>query len=290
MDGKKPERGLFEAPRFARFPSSEGSPMKTLRSFLLFVLAAVFLSGGCTRNEDSELFNEAVEFWKNEEYENSIQNFITLTKTHPNSRLTDDSLFWIAGIYNHYLQEPQQAIRYYRALSKKRDSEYYKDAMRELADIYLNSNTENRNRAILIYRKLQSLDLDVEKWEENQYRIVNYYLDSGDYELARVELKKFAERTNDPAWLMQIYRLIGFSYYIEGNLALAEKTYREAFEKFPEADTGLNLVNIYQETQKLDRALSVLKALQANVTLDPPVKKLLEKQIENLGARMAKLD
>ena len=105
-----------------------------LAVILLFVCLVQISS--CQRDEAQQMFDRGLELWETKKYDESIQNFIALTKAFPEHHLVDDSLFWIANIYEHYIKDSKQAVRFYRSLTNKfESSDYYLKSMVGLARV-----------------------------------------------------------------------------------------------------------------------------------------------------------
>ena len=123
---------------------------------LVLLLLLLFLTISCQRDEGQRMFNKGLDLWEAQKYDEAIQNFNALTKAFPEHLLVDDSLFWIANIYEHYLKNSEQAVRFYRSLSNTADnSEYTLQSMLGLARVRSLQGDDGKRKAIRIYRKLQ---------------------------------------------------------------------------------------------------------------------------------------
>ncbi|MBT4087247.1 MAG: hypothetical protein HOE30_02015, partial [Deltaproteobacteria bacterium] len=169
---------------------------KTISFQFFKQLVAIFLVGllffpGCQRDEAQRIFDKGLTLWEDEKYDEAIQNFVALTKAFPEHHLVDDSLFWIANIYEHYLNNPEQTIRFYRYLTGKFEkSEFQFRSMVGLGRVRALQGDEGKRKAIRIFRKLQKhpeMIQNEKKWVENQFRLIDLYLELKQYEQTRIE-------------------------------------------------------------------------------------------------------
>ena len=233
---------------------------------LVAILIVLLLLGGCQQNQGKAMFDRAIALWQEDKHEEAVQNFIALTKAFPEDALVDDSLFWIANIYELYLHDQEQAIRYYRSLTKSFDhSEYSLRALKGLARVYYSQGDEGRNKAILIYQKLQTKDLKSSDFEENQIALATIYLEAKQYEKARVELKQLIEKLPNSSLVPKAYHMIGTCFYIEGRKDLAEITFSEVDRKFQNGKESLasamSLAQLYEEQDQLFNAIVVYESI-----------------------------
>ena len=195
-----------------------------------------------------------------------MQNFTALATAYPDHELVDDSLFWVANLYEHYLSNNEQAIRYYRSLTKRyEDSEYYFQAMAGLARVYAQRGDEGRQKALLIYQKLQKSHLPMQQASENQIRLAEIYLHFEQYGKARVELKRLIEQAPNSDYVPRAYHLIGLSFHREGRRDLAEITYLEVDQRYDFSKTtiasALSLAQLYEESDRLQSAIAMYESI-----------------------------
>ena len=264
--------------------------------FRMFPIVAVclLLLGSCHRSQGKRLFDEALALWEQEKYEEAIQNFIMLTKSYPEHYLVDDSLFWIAKIYEHYLNNRQQAIWFYRLQIKRfENSEYVNRSMSGLARSYLAQNNEDGLRkALLIFQKFRKNGAMREDWEENQYRLAQIYIKLKRYEQARAVLKELIQKKEDSDWVHKAYYLIGMTYYMEGRQDLTEISYLEAEKKFNHArqslTTAFSLADIYEEQGHLQSAIDVYQTILNRLDRKEMFYQLAGYRIAGLQSRLKK--
>ena len=237
---------------------------KSLKTKLL-LLAWLLLAASCQNQGGRRMFDEAMVMWQEGRHEEAVQNFIALTKAYPENDLVDDSMFWIANLYEHYLKDKEQAIRYYRSLTRDENSEYMLPALKGLARVYESQGGDARKKAQLIYQKLQTLPLAPEEFTKNQLRLAELYLEFREFEKCRAELKKLLSANPNTKLTPRAYHLIGLGYYIEGQREMAEVAFLEVDKKFqysrPTLDSAMSLAQLYEERDQLDQAIIVYESI-----------------------------
>lgn len=264
-----------------------------IHCFALFFCLS-FISG-CQREEGGVMFSQAIQLWEEEKYDESIQNFIALTKAFPEHELVDDALFWIANIYDQYLNEPKQAIRFYRSLNKSFESSphYYK-SMLKLALVYERQGDDDKRRAIRIYEKLQKLTPVTEEgqWVDNQYRLAKMHFELKQYEKCRIELKNLILKYPNSNFVAKAYYLIGYAYYVEGNLRMAEITFLETDKKFnysrESLSSAISLADVYEELGQIRPAIAVYKKIINRLDSKEEIYSSFRGRVERLESRLKK--
>lgn len=260
------------------------------------IISLVFVFSACQEDEAQLMFNGGMALWKAQKYDESIQNFIALTKAFPNHHLVDDSLFWTANIYEHYLDDLNQAVRFYRTLNTKfEDSEFHVRSMLGLARVRSSQGEEGKRRAIRIYMKLQKLppeQMSREDWEQNQIQLAQMLYDLKSFEQARVELKRLIFERPESKYIPTAYYQIGRSYQLEGKLELAKITFLEADKKFKgqkvTLSSALSLADIYEETGQLRSAIEVYESILNRLEKKEVFYQLATNRIEKLKQRVRK--
>lgn len=262
------------------------------QSVLFFVV--LMISMGCQRDEAQRIFDRGLSLWENAKYNEAIQNFVTLTQAFPEHHLVDDSLFWIAKIYEQYLHNPEQTVRFYRSLTSRfEDSEYQLRAMIGLGKVRTLQGEEGKRKAIRIFRKLQKkpelLSQDKE-WVENQFRLVDLFFDLKQYEQARIELKQIVLRKADLKSESKAYYLIGRSYQLEDNIELAIIAFQEAEKKYgfkkASLDSAISLADIYEQAGELRLAIGVYESILKRLERKEVFYQLANDRIKRLKFRL----
>ncbi|MCP4749526.1 MAG: tetratricopeptide repeat protein [Proteobacteria bacterium] len=263
-------------------------------SLLLF--ACLVLSSSCRRDEAQRMFDRGLVLWESQKYDEAVQNFIALTKAFPEHHLVDDSLFWIANIYEHYLKDSKQTIRFYRTLNNTfKDSTYRLQSMVGLARVRALEGDEGKRKAVRIYRKLQKkqeLSLDDDEWIDNQLRLAYLFFELKQYEQARVELKRLILEMPDSKYIPKAYYQIGRSYYLEGKLDLAKIAYLEGDRKTgfkkTSLDSAISLASIYEETGQLKSAIEIYQTILNRLERKEVFYQLATDRIKKLKLRLKK--
>jgi tetratricopeptide (TPR) repeat protein len=270
--------------------------LQRCRLLLVLLLIGLLLLPGCKRDEAQRIFDKGVSLWEAAKYDEAIQNFVTLTQAYPEHQLVDDSLFWIANIYEQYLHNPEQTIRFYRTLTSKfENSEYQLRAMIGLGKVRTLQGAEGKRKAIRIFRKLQNypeLVHQKKEWVENQFRLVTLFFDLKQYEQARVELKQIIIRKIDPKFDSKAYFLIGRSYLLEENIDLAIITFQEADRKYGfkkiSLDSAISLADIYEQKGELRLAITVYETILSRLERKEVFYQLANDRIKRLALRLKK--
>ncbi|PCI30301.1 MAG: hypothetical protein COB67_02165 [SAR324 cluster bacterium] len=265
------------------------------RGVKLFYLlcAGILVLSSCQKDGGQKIFNDALELVEDKKYDEAIQNFITLTKAFPNDALVDDSLFWIANIYEHYLKNPKQGIRFYRSLNKKfTQSEYYYQSMIGLARVYTSLDNSEKRKAVRIYQRLKRLELPKQEKAKNQYQLASLLFNLKQFDRSRAELKSLILEYKDTEYTAKAFHLIGFSYYVEGKKQLAKITFREADQKFEYSRASLasaiGLADIYEEEDQLSAAIKVYKSILRRLEQKEVFFQLAQDRIAKLQSRLKK--
>ncbi len=274
----------------------DGRTMRTAKHSLFLFLLGLMVLTSCQRDEAQRMFDRGLTLWESEKFDEAIQNLIALTKAFPEHPLVDDSLFRIANIYEHYLKDPEQAVRFYRSLNNKfEDSDYDLQSMIALARVRAKQGDEGKRKAIRICRKLQQhreLNLNKQEWGQNQFRLARLLFELKYYEQARIELKKLILKLPKSEFIANAYFKIGRSYYLENKLDLAKTAYLEADRKFNRKKISLasamSLADIYEETGELKKAIEVYNSIRNRLEKEEVYYQLANDRIKNLKNRLRK--
>lgn len=262
---------------------------------MVTVLLCVLLMS-CQQDEAQRMFDGGMSLWKEQKYDEAIQNLVALTKAFPNHALVDDALFWTASIYEHYLDNPEQAIRFYRSLTNRFEtSEYNVRSMIGLARVRSKQGDEGKLKAVRIFMKLQKQPnayLSEAAWEQNQILLSQLLFDLKNYEQARVELKRLISERPDSEYVPKAYFQIGKSYQLEGQINLAKITFLEADKKFEfqkvTLSSALSLASIYEESGQLLNAIGVYETILERLEKREVFYQLATTRIQKLKSRVKK--
>lgn len=262
-------------------------------SFVSILICVLLASSGCQKDEAGKMFDSAVTLWEQNKYEEANQNFIALTKAFPEHGLVDDSLFWIANIYELYLNSPEESIRYYRSLTKRfENSDYYYQSMARLADIYQTQDDEGLRKALLIYRKLLKRAPSEKEWEKMKLKLSDVYFKLKYYEQSRSALKKLIAKTKDEELISRAHYNIGYSYYIEGKVELAKISFQETEKRYNYSERSLSsaihLADIYEDEGDLQSAVDVYQSILKRLDKNEVLFQMAKERISKLKKRLIK--
>src|SRR5579863_1738983 len=167
--------------------------IRSLRTHVTLLLALAALAAGtmaCTSDERMHaLSNKAKTLWEKGEYEDAAHAFVAVTEVAPDSALAEESLYWAGCLYQYYLNNPEEAARYYQQLTfHYPDGEYYTQAKKNLAELF-ERNPDTQYRALQIYRQLLHAPELVGEQERIQFKIALINLQMGRTLQARYELR-----------------------------------------------------------------------------------------------------
>jgi TolA-binding protein len=277
----------------------EQSGVRSLSRFTAHIVILAFLAfalGSCQKDEAQRMFDNGMQLWKEQKYDEAIQNFIALTKAFPEHDLVDDSLFWIANIYEHFVKNPDQAVRFYRSLNNMfEDSEYNISSMFGLARMRAMQGDEGKRRAIRILMKLQkssSPPLEDDLWEQNQFQLAHLFFELKNFEQARAELKRLIFEHPESRNVPLAYFQIGKYFQEEGNLELAKMTFIEVDSKYKHKkealSSALSLAAIYEESGELKEAIQIYESILNRLEKKEVFYQLANNRIKKLKSRVKK--
>lgn len=263
------------------------------RSFVGILVLILIALSSCQKNEASKMFDNAVVLWEQNKYEEANQNFIALTKAFPDHGLVDDSLFWIGSIYELYLNEPEESIRYYRSLTKRFEtSDYYYQSMERLAGIYQTQDDEGLRKALLIYRKLLKRAPSENDWEKMKFKLSDVYFKLKYYEQSRSALKKLILKSKNEELIGRAYYHIGYSYYAEGKIELAKISFQETEKRYNYSkrslSSAIHLADIYEDEGHLQPALDVYQSIVKRLDKNEVLYQMAKGRISKLKKRLIK--
>lgn len=262
-------------------------------NFIGILIITLLALSGCQKDEASKMFDNAVTLWEQKKYEEANQNFIALTKAFPDHGLVDDSLFWIANIYELYLNSPEESIRYYRSLTKRfENSDYFYQSMARLAGIYKTKDDEGLRKALLIYRKLLKRAPSEKEWEKMKVNLANVYFKLKYYEQSRSAFKKLINKTKDEELIARAYYSIGYSYYIEGKMELAKISFQETEKRYNYSkrslSSAIHLADIYEDEGDLQSAVDVYESILKRLDQNEVLYQMAKGRISKLKNRLIK--
>lgn len=253
------------------------------------VLLALSLLAGCDdRTDVLGLSVKAKTLWEAGQYADAARNFVTLAEIYPGDPLAQESLFWAASLYQHFLADPEQAIRFYQHLLVQYPGGGHGIEAREnLAALYEADKTQ-RHRALQIYQQLLLNDDTKGKRDFYQFKVGAINLKMGRLDQARFEFRALLEKHPNSSHLPKAYYLIGYSYFLEERFPLALVAFKQTIKDFPGTlianQAQFFIADTLEEKGELKAALAMFRSLQ-NKSYN---QKILDRRIKSLRARMRK--
>lgn len=226
-------------------------------------LISLLLFSSCFQQEAEAIYKKAMQAWDQGQYEEATQNFIAVARFHAHQPLADDALFWTASIYDLYLNEPSNAIRYYESLQKNyRESPYTLRTIDNLVRIYKNGNRDQQYRALELERRKRTLLIDPINVSQSLYEQAKLHLKLQQNDLGRIMLKKLISEHPDSNLIAPSYALIGYSFYSEQQYELAKLAFKAAYQNDNEAvpmdnlTATVRLADFYEDQGQLKQAIN----------------------------------
>jgi TolA-binding protein len=264
-----------------RASSSIFASILLLASLCLIVL--LIPAAGCGREPSMGLFNEAEVELSRGEYREAISTHTDLLKKYPDSKLAPQSIFKIAYIYYHYLDDIEMAMKAFDELAfLYPESDKLIDAAKERGEIY--STLAKHWKAVEEYEWLLTRAAPLER-DGYQYLIAMEYFKMNDFNQARIEFADIKDDTNTTELMPEIHFRIATSFYLEKNLAKSLTAYKEVVKKFPKHplafQSNVNIAQIYSDADRLTEAKELLIRLKAQSD---------EKETELIDIRIALIE
>lgn len=258
-----------------------------LAAVLAVALTAV-LAGCQDRSDVLGLSGKAKLLWEQGQYADAARNFVTLAEIYPDDPLAEESLYWAANLYQHFLSEPPQAIRFYQhLLVQYPDSRYNSEARQNLAALF-EQDKATRHRALQIYQQLLLAREMSKRRDDFQFKIAALNLKMGRLDQARFEFRSLMEKHPTSPHIPESYYLVGYSYFLEERFPLALVAFNQTVKDFPGTPIAVQaqyfVADTLEEQGRLKEALRTFRKLKGKYQND----KILEKRIKSLRARMKK--
>lgn len=255
----------------------------------LFLLLAQFLLTGCQDRADVlALSSKAGLLWEQGQYMDAARNFVTLSEIYSSDPLAEDSLFWAANLYQHFLQDVPQAIRYYQTLLVQYPGSRFSAETQENLAALFEEDKGTRHRALQIYQQLLLNKKLSERRDEFHFKISLLNLRMGRLDQARFEFRTLMEKYPRSTHIPKTYYLVGYSYFLEKRFPLALVAFNQVVKDFPGTQTAIQaqyfVADTLEELGNLKEALRTFRALKGKYSSD----KILEKRIKSLRSRMKK--
>ena len=259
------------------------------RLCLAGVIAFALLLSGCDDSGGAYLLSaKAKEQWEAGHYADAARNFATLAEVHPDHELAGEALFWAANLYQYYLNQPEEAIRYYQeVLVRFPNGEHALNSRENLASLF-EQDKRTRHRALQTYQQLLLAEELKNRRDEFQFKIASLNLKMGVMDQSRYEFRRLITEYPNSELLPEAYYLVGYSYFLEERHPLAVVAFRDTAKLFPKTKTANRalffIAEILEEQGKLKEALREFRNLKGKYHNE----KILDKRIRTLQSRMRK--
>jgi len=256
---------------------------------LILWLLPLMVLGGCEPREgESSLSARAKLMWENGQYADAARNFVTLSEIHPDNELGEESLYWAANLFQHYLNNPGEAIRFYQQLLVSFPKGPFANEAKENLAILYEEKKDTRHRALQILQQLL-LEKDLKDRQDHfQFKIAALNLKMGVMDQARFEFRNLITRHPNSVYIPEAFYLVGYSYYLEGRLPLAQVAFRQIVQDFPgtplSRQAQFYIAEIEEERGNLRAALRQFESLRGKYHS----RVILDKRIKALRSRMKK--
>ena len=265
------------------------APRRLKHGLLLAACIALMLAAGCDDRADVlALSVKAKTLWEGGQYADAARNFVTLAEIYPDDPLAEESLFWAANLYQHFLSDPTQATRFYQHLLVQYPDSSHNAESRENLGILFEADKTQRHRALQIYQQLLLNDELKARRDYFQFKIAGLNLKMGRLDQARFEFRTLMEKFPNSAHLPEAYYQIGYSYFLEDRFPLALVAFNQTVRDFPGTPVALRaqffIADTLEEKGELKAALVKFRALKGKFYNQ----KILDKRIKALRSRMRK--
>lgn len=254
--------------------------------FPLLMLVAVL---GCNKDLGAlELSVKAKALWEKGNHDDAARTFITLSELYPESPLAEESLFWAANLYQYFIKDQDQAIRYYRQMLVQYPNGNLTAETRENLALLYEENKTTQHRALQIYREM-ILDKNLSnRWDHFQFKAARLNMKMGKLDHARFDLRTLMTKYPKSPLIPQAYYMAGYTYYLEKRYPLALVAFRQVIKDFPAkpiaAQARFFMADTLEEQGKLRSALRDFRKLRGKYHNQ----KILEKRIKALQTRIRK--
>ncbi|MBE9531366.1 MAG: tetratricopeptide repeat protein [Proteobacteria bacterium] len=232
----------------------------------LSLLTLLITTAGCGKDPAMRLFSEAEVQLSRGEYIEAITTHTRVLKKYPDTELAPQSLFKIAHIYYHYLDNIKMAMKTYDELAfLYPESATLMDAAMERGEIY--STLGKHWKAVEEYEWLLTNGAPKEN-NRYQYLIAMEYFKMNDFKQARIEFAEIKDTDNEAGLAPEILFRIATSYYLEKNLTKSLEAYKEVIRKFPKDklafQSSINIAQVYSDAGRLKEAKELLTKLKTD--------------------------
>jgi TolA-binding protein len=256
----------------------------------VFVIALLMFTGiyygiSCSRNKPERLYSQAIDAAANGNIELANSLYKLIVERYPNSSVRKDALYQLGLIEYLYLNDYPTALEhFYDLVYTYPHYKYTFDAYMYIAQIY----KEKQNlpqKAIEVYEKLLKDTTSTEHLKQLLPRLASEYESTGNISKALSIYDQLLKLYDKPP----ANYLYEFAYlnYLAGHYNEAIKNFKMVASLYPQShyefSAQLALANCYEETGKLEDALSLLNNLKSRY---PSETSILDVKINGLSNRI----
>lgn len=269
-----------------RTPASKSLALRAALLLALAVFLPVLLGGCQSGAEARQLAEKARTLWESGRYQDAARNFVTLSELYPSSSLAEESLFWAASLYHHYLHDAELASRYYQHLivTYPKGHNFF-EAKLNLAEVYA-ENPDTRHRALQTYQQLVLAPEMAPQQDLLRLKIARLNVQLGKMDQARMAVRDLMVNHPKSDLLPQAAYLVGYSYYLEKRYELALYVFRRTAQDFSGTPVALRaqffVADTLEEQGHMREALKAYDELRSTY----PNPDIVEKRIRTLQARI----
>jgi tetratricopeptide (TPR) repeat protein len=198
-------------------------------------------------NDPSIQLKIALIYYDHQEYDQAIEKFKGVLKTHPDA---DRVIYYLGVIYENLNRDPEAFAQFEKIPSS---SSFFKDARLHMA--FLKKREKNEKEAIRILE--QAVRIKPDSPALYQY-LAEIYRESGKYEQAIDTLKKGISKSREKT---ELYYSLGLADDRAGRSEDAIAAMRQVLKLDPENASAMNYIGYSYAEQgvRLDEALDLLK-------------------------------
>ena len=165
-----------------------------------------------------------------------------------------------------YLKDYEGAILSYQEfIRQSRDSLSVYEVEKRIAALHFES-TKDPEKAVVLYRKLQTSNPTSLEGDFFQFRIGEAYFRKNNFEQARIEYENLLEKYPKSQYVARTHYQIGNSYYMEGKYEKAVEVLRHAIRQHAQSeftvDAQFRLAECLEHVNQFKEAIQIYEAIQ----------------------------
>ena len=269
---------------FRKFSGTAGRFGRGLAGLLLMLA----LAGGCQDSQAQRLLEKANEEWIRGRNHSAVELFRSVLEIAPTGDHAEEALFRLGEIYLYGLNEPTQAINYFKEVVQENpEGRFRYPAQKYIAEI-VERDFQDYDQAIIEYQNLINQNLNPGDNPEHQFRIATLFIRKQNYDQAVVEFELLLEKYPDSSWAEQAeYKIVELLFTLN-RCDEARQRYHRYLEARPQNpfkdEMDFVMASCLEEEGHLVEAYKSFKALEGVYKLPA----LVRMKLEGLEARIKK--